>query len=67
MVCYRDRTDSRASTSVRDAERFMKVEMAGIDSELARPADANEGVQICAIHIDLAACLMNFFTEVADG
>jgi hypothetical protein len=41
--------------------------VAGIDSELARPADANEGVQICAIHIDLATCLMNFFTEVADG
>jgi hypothetical protein len=67
MVCYRDRTDSGSASAVGNAECFVKIEVAGIDSELARPADANEGVQICAIHIDLATCLMNFFTEVADG
>jgi hypothetical protein len=50
---------------MRDAESFVKVEVAGIDSKFAWATDADKGVQVGSIHIDLAARLVDLFADVA--
>ena len=64
MVCDCDRADSRSSPAVWDTESFVKVEVAGIDSEFARSTDSDKGVQVCSVHINLSPRIVNFFTDV---
>ena len=64
MFCDCDGADSWASTSVRDAESFVKIKVAGIDSEFAGSADSDKGVQVCSVHINLSSRIVNFFTDI---
>ena len=66
MGSNRDRADSRSTAAVRDTESFMKIEVAGIDAKFARTADADEGVEVGAIHIDLAPCLVDFLADISN-
>jgi hypothetical protein len=66
VVCDCDGADSWSSPSVWDTESFVKVEVAGIDSEFARSTDSDKGVQVCSVHINLSPCIVNFFTDVTD-
>ena len=66
MVCHSDRANSRASSAVWNAECFMEVEVAGIDSEFARSTDSDKGVQVCSIHINLSPRIVNFFADVTN-
>jgi len=66
VFCDCDGADSWASTSVRDAESFVKIEVASIDSEFAWSTDSDKGVQVCSIHINLPARIVNFFADVAN-
>ena len=67
MVCHSNRADPWAASAMRDAERFMKIEVAGIDSKFPGATDADQGVEVGAVHIDLAARLVDFFTQFSDG
>jgi hypothetical protein len=67
MFCHSDRADSRTASAMRDAEGFMKIKVAGIDSEFARATDTDQGVQVGSVHIDLAARLVDFFADIPDG
>ena len=67
MVCHSDRANSRAAAAVRNTKRFMKIEVAGIDAEFAWATDADQGIEVGTIHINLAACLVNFFTKISDS
>jgi hypothetical protein len=67
MFCHSDRADSRTASAVRNTKRLMKIEMAGIDSEFAGATDANQGVEVGSIHIDLASRLVDFFADIPDG
>jgi hypothetical protein len=67
MICHSDRANSRAASAMRDAEGFVKVEVAGIDSEFAGATDADQGVEVSSVHIDLASPLVDFFADIPDG
>jgi hypothetical protein len=67
VLGHSDRTDAGSATAVGDAEGLVEVEVAGIGAEIARPADADESVEVGAIQIDLAASVVDLFTEVADA
>jgi hypothetical protein len=64
MVCHSDRANSRTSPAMWDTESFVKVEVAGIDSEFARSTDSDKGVQVCSVHINLSSRIVNFCTDV---
>jgi hypothetical protein len=66
VFCDCDGANSWASTTVRDAESFVKIEVASIDSEFAWSTDPDKGIQVCSIHINLPPRSVNFFADVAD-
>ena len=41
--------------------------MADVGPQLARSAQADDGVQVRAVHVDLAAVVVNDAADVADG
>lgn len=60
----RDRADSRSTAAVWDAESFVQIQMAGIDAKFAWTTDTNQGVEVGAIHIDLAPRIVNLLADV---
>ncbi len=52
---HRDRTDPRATTAVRDAERLVQVQVAHVRTEHPRLGQPHQGVQVRAVDIDQAA------------
>ena len=64
---YRDRTDTRAATAVRDAERLVQVEVRDVGAERTRLGDADERVHVGAVDVDLSARVVHEATDLADG
>ena len=56
-----------AATTVGDTEGFVQVEVGDIAAELAGLADADHGVEVGAVYIDLAAVVVNDFTDLTDS
>ena len=52
---HRDRADAGAAAAVGDAERLVQVEVADVGAEPAGPGDADEGVEVGAVDVHLAA------------
>ena len=50
-----DRADSGTAAAMRDAKRFVKIEMANIGADVARPAKADLRVHVRPVHINLTA------------
>ena len=44
----------------------MQVEVRHVGAELARPADADEGIQVGAVHIDLATGTVDDLADLGD-
>jgi hypothetical protein len=59
MRPHRYRSHSGASATVRDTERFVKIDVAHIHTEIDRTADPNKRVEICSIHIHLTALFVD--------
>jgi hypothetical protein len=51
------------AAAMRDAERLVEVQVADVGAEVARAAEADLGVHVRAVHVDLPAVLVN---DVAD-
>ena len=62
-----DGANPGTAAAVRDAEGLVKVEVTSIGTEIARAADADEGVEVGAIEIDLAASLVDLFAKVTNA
>ena len=67
MLSNTDRTDSWASSPVRDAKGFVKIEMANIGPDVAGTAKADLGIHIGPVHIDLATRFMDERADFSDG
>ena len=67
MLRHADRPDARAAAAVRDAKRFVQIQMANVRADVARPAKADLRVHVRAIHVNLAAVRMNDLANLADG
>jgi hypothetical protein len=63
MRCHPNRTNTRPTTTVRDAEGLVQIEVADISPKGARPAEPNLSVQIGSIEIDLPTVLMHERTD----
>ena len=50
-----DRADARAAAAVGDAEGLVQVEVAHVGAELPGPGHADEGVEVGAVEVHLAA------------
>jgi hypothetical protein len=64
---HRHRADAGPAAAVRDAERLVQVEMAHVGTEPARAGDADEGVQVRAVDVHLAARRVDEVAELADA
>ena len=54
-AAHGDRADAGAAAAVGDAERLVQVEVADVGAEAARAGDADEGVEVGAVDVHLAA------------
>ena len=64
---HRDRTDTGATAAVRDAERLVQVEVRDVGAELARLGQPDEGVEVGAVDVDLAAGVVDEGAQLGDG
>src|SRR5690606_25147372 len=60
------RADARAATAVRNAERLVQVQVRDVGTELARLGEADHGVHVGAIEIDLTTGSMHTLADVGD-
>ena len=67
MLGNGDGTDAWSATAVGNTECFMQIEVGGIDPEISWTTDANEGIEVGAIHINLAASGVDFGAKIADA
>ena len=67
MSAHRHRPDTRATTAVRNAERFVQIEMTHVGAEVPGFREPDEGVQVGAVDIDLATMTMHDIADLTDG
>ena len=63
---HADRAHARAAAAVRDAERLVQVEVADVGADVARAGEADLRVHVRAVHVDLAAVLVDDLADLAD-
>ena len=56
-----------SAAAMRDAEGLVEVEVADVRAHVAGPAEADLGVHVCAVHVDLAAMRMDDLADFLDG
>ena len=56
-----------AAASVRDAEGLVEVEMADVGADLAGGREADLGVHVGAVHVDLAAVVVDDLADLGDA
>src|SRR4051812_42030425 len=66
MLRYRDRTHSWSAAAVGDAESFVQVEVADVGADGGGTGQADLGIHVGAVHVDLAAVLVNELTDFPD-
>ena len=55
VLRHADRAHARAAAAVRDAEGLVQVQVADVGADVAGAAEADLGVEVGAVHVDLAA------------
>ena len=63
---HRHGPDARAAAAVRDAERLVQVQVRDVGAELARLCEADERVQVGAVHVHLTARVVHESADLAD-
>ena len=63
----RHRADARAAAAVRDAERLVQVQVADVAAEPARLRESEQGVEVRAVHVHLAARGVHELAERRDA
>ena len=61
-----DRPHTRAAAAVRDAEGFVQVKVRDVRADKARRGNADLGVHVSAVEVNLTAELMHDFAHFAD-
>ncbi|KNE86950.1 hypothetical protein PSTG_19681, partial [Puccinia striiformis f. sp. tritici PST-78] len=65
VLGHADGPDARPAAAVRDAEGLVQVEVADVGAEPARSSQADQGVQIGAVDVDLAAGVVHRSADLA--
>ena len=66
MLLDSNRTHSRTSTSMRDAECLVQIQMTHISSNFTRASVTDLSIHIGSVHVDLASFSMHHFTHLHD-
>ena len=64
VSAHTDRADPGAAAAVRDAERLVQVEVADVGAESPGSAEPDQRVQVGAVHVHLAAVLVDHVADV---
>ena len=62
----RDRAHAGAAAAVRDAEGLVQVQVADVGADVGGPREADLRVHVRAVHVDLAAVLVDDAADLAD-
>ena len=62
-----DRPHAGTAAAVRDAERLVQVEVADVGADVAGRGEADLRVHVRAVHVDLAAVLVDDLADLADA
>ena len=66
MLAHRDRTNAGTASAVRNAERLVQIEVADVAAEPAGPGQPDQGVEVGAVDVDLAADVVHRSTDLGD-
>ena len=66
MVGYTDRSYTWAAAAVRDAKRFVQIQMTNIGAVIAGATKTDLRIQVCAVHVNLAAMRVNDIANFAN-
>mmetsp|Transcript_4854 Transcript_4854/g.12182 ORF Transcript_4854/g.12182 Transcript_4854/m.12182 type:complete len:216 (+) Transcript_4854:666-1313(+) len=61
-----DRPHARAAAAVRDAEGLVEVQVANVGADDARRSEAELGVHVRAVHVDLAPVVVDDLADLLD-
>ena len=64
MRQHPNRAHARAAAAMRNGKRFVQIDVGDIRSDLGRPADADQRVEIRAVHVDLPTMVMNNLANI---
>ena len=67
MRGHADRPHARAAAAVRDAERLVQVQVADVGADRRRAGEPDLRVHVRAVHVDLAAVLVDDRADVLDA
>ena len=67
MGLQANRTYARAAAAVRDTEGFVQVHVQHVRTDFGRLHDADLGVEVGAVHVNLSAVFVNNAADVADA
>ena len=67
MLPHRDRSDAWAATPMGDGEGLVQVQMADVGAEASRPSEADHGIQVRAVEIDLPTMVVDQLADLHDG
>ena len=56
-----------AAAAVWDAKRLVQIQMTNVGAVIARATKTDLRIQICAVHVNLAAMCVNDVTNFANG
>src|SRR6056300_707442 len=67
MLRYSNRTDSGATSSMRNAERLVEIQMADISADRTRTAKSDLRIEVSPVHVNLTTVLMNTLANFDDA
>ena len=67
MFGHTDRSHTRAAAAVWDAKRLVQIQMTNISAIIAGATKADLRIQVCAVHVNLAAVGVNDVANFANG
>ena len=66
MFSDADGAHTGTTSAMRDAERLVEIEVTDVGADVARPAETDLGIHVGAVHVYLAAVLMNDLADLPD-
>ena len=66
MSRHADGTNAWAASTVRNAERFVQIEMANVGTNRPRTRKTDLGIHVGTIHVDLSAVLVSELANLDD-
>ena len=67
MLSNTNRTNTRASTTVRDSKGFVQIQVTDVRSNQSRTREPHLGIHVSPVHVNLSTVCMNHFSNVQDA